>query len=198
MLEEYVGHWPVWIECIKVHNLKFTRRSTENQWSCLRAGVMCSFIRRSRISRAAAFRTRWRAMSADLAERLNLSCRSQASKERTSGPAERRVSVWRNWRRLTLINTPTIYNCISAYRTRTLLTVSMRVSSRQSQIRHNPSKAQVMWLGAAQQMAKVHVFMIQQWWDNMLHTAISNVFMIQKRYEPKKTKTKFTKQSTSN
>jgi hypothetical protein len=30
MSAEYVGHWPVWIECIMVHNLKSTQRVTGN------------------------------------------------------------------------------------------------------------------------------------------------------------------------
>jgi len=78
MSEEYVRHWPVWIECTMVHNLKSTRRSTGNQWCSLRVDVRCSFIRRSRISRAAAFWKRWSGMIADFGR---LSCRSQASKE---------------------------------------------------------------------------------------------------------------------
>jgi len=104
MSEEYVGHWPVWIECIMVHNLKSTRRSTGNQWSCLRAGVTCSFIRRSRISRAAAFWTRWSGMIADFGrptktelpqsrlERTN-ECTSWAT---SSCPTGRRI--WRSRR----------------------------------------------------------------------------------------------------
>jgi len=72
MSEECIGHWPVGIECIIVHNLKSTRRSTGNQWSCLRAGVTCSFTRRLRISRAAALWTSWRAWSPTLADRLTL------------------------------------------------------------------------------------------------------------------------------
>jgi len=76
MSVEYVGHGPVWIECIVVHNLKFTRRSTGNQWSCLRAGVTCSFIRRSRISRAAALWTRWSGTIADFGRLVSrASCR---------------------------------------------------------------------------------------------------------------------------
>jgi len=45
--------------------LKSTRRSTNNQWSCLRASVTCSLIRRSRISRAVAFWTHWSGMIAE-------------------------------------------------------------------------------------------------------------------------------------
>jgi len=97
MSEEYAGHWPVWIECIMVHNLKSTRWSTGNQWSCLTAGVTCSFIRRLRISHTAAYWTHWSRMITDFANWLELSCCSPASKERTSVPAERWVPVWRIW-----------------------------------------------------------------------------------------------------
>jgi len=65
MPEGFVGHLLVWIECIMGHTLQSTRRSTGNQWNGLRARVTCSFVLRSRISRAAAFWTRWSGMIAD-------------------------------------------------------------------------------------------------------------------------------------
>jgi len=91
MSEEYVGQWLVLIECIMVHNLKSTWRSTGNQWSCLRADVTCSFIRRSRISRAAEFWTQWSDMIADFG-RMN-ECTSWAMSSCSTG---RRI--WRSRR----------------------------------------------------------------------------------------------------
>ena len=46
MSAKYVEHRPLWSECIMVNSLTATRRSTSNQWSCLRTGVTWSFIHR--------------------------------------------------------------------------------------------------------------------------------------------------------
>jgi len=43
-LAEYVGHCPVWIECIMVHSLYCTRISTGSQWSCREAVVIHSEV----------------------------------------------------------------------------------------------------------------------------------------------------------
>jgi len=72
MSEKYVGHWPVWIECILVHNLKSTRRATSGTASELVSRV-CSSVGRESAAQLRSGRVE-AAWSPTLADRLKLSC----------------------------------------------------------------------------------------------------------------------------
>jgi len=102
---EYVWHWPVFIGCIGcilVNSLKSTyRRSTANQWSCLRARATWSFNVEEDQPRCCILR--WRGMMADSCKQAavaRIDCRCRALLERTNEATERRApGSWPSGRR---------------------------------------------------------------------------------------------------